>query len=55
MAEDRLVENGYVPSVVTESESGGQAKKNSGIVWKQDPASGTEASPGSTVTIYANP
>ena len=53
VAEDRLVANGYVPSVVTESESGG--KKNSGIVWKQDPASGSELSEGSTVTIYANP
>ncbi|HYN37015.1 MAG TPA: transglycosylase domain-containing protein [Actinomycetota bacterium] len=55
VAEDRLVENGYVPNVITESESGGGAKKNSGIVWKQEPSSGTEATPGSTVTIYANP
>lgn len=55
VAEDRLVENGYVPNVITESESGGGAKKNSGIVWKQGPSSGTEATPGSTVTIYANP
>ena len=53
-AEDELSSSGYIPSVVTESESGG-GKKKSGIVWKQDPASGTELGAGRTVTIYANP
>ena len=53
-AEDELSSAGYIPNVVTESESG-NGPEPSGIVWKQSPSSGTEADPGSTVTIYANP
>jgi penicillin-binding protein 1A len=52
-AQDKLVASGYVPDEVTQSESGGG--KRSGVVWKQSPASGTELSGGSTVTIYVNP
>ena len=51
-AEERLSNAGYGVDVVTQEESGGGP---SGVVWKQDPASGTSASPGTTVTIYANP
>jgi membrane peptidoglycan carboxypeptidase len=55
-AQAALIEVGYSPEVVTEAESRkGKAKKNSGLVWKQDPASGTAADQGSTVTIYVNP
>ena len=51
-AEERLSDNGYEANVVTQSEAGGGP---SGVVWKQDPASGTSAGAGTTVTIYANP
>jgi penicillin-binding protein 1A len=55
-AQDALVARGYIPDVIEQAESSkGQAKKNSGLVWKQDPASGTEAEPGTTVTIWVNP
>jgi membrane peptidoglycan carboxypeptidase len=55
-AQAALIEVGYSPEVVTEAESSkGKAKKNSGLVWKQDPSSGTEASQGTSVTIYVNP
>ncbi|MDQ3985162.1 MAG: transglycosylase domain-containing protein [Actinomycetota bacterium] len=55
-AQDRLVAVGYVPRVVESAESNGKkARKRSGQVWKQDPASGTEAEEGTTVTIYVNP
>ena len=53
-AQDELVNAGYVPDVITESESGG-GRKRSGVVWKQDPASGTELGEGATVTIWVNP
>ena len=43
-------------AVETESEEDPTAAKaRSGRVWKQDPASGTSAQPGTTVTIYVNP
>ncbi|MDQ3953921.1 MAG: transglycosylase domain-containing protein [Actinomycetota bacterium] len=55
-AQDALVARGYMPDVIEQAESSkGQAKKNSGLVWKQDPSSGTEAEPGTTVTIWVNP
>ncbi len=55
-AQDALVARGYVPEEIEEPESArGQAKKNSGLVWKQDPPSGTEAAQGTTVTIWVNP
>ena len=55
-AESALAGSGYSADVVTEAESSpGQAKKHSGLVWKQDPASGTTADEGTTVTIYVNP
>ena len=55
-AESELHSHGYDVRVVYQRESSrGQARKNSGLVWKQSPASGTEAQPGSTVTIWVNP
>jgi penicillin-binding protein 1A len=55
-AEANLRNAGFSPRTVTESESSpGQARKNSGRVWKQDPASGSQVPHGSTVTIYVNP
>ena len=55
-AESELHASGYDVRVVYQRESSrGQARKNSGLVWKQSPASGTEAQPGSTVTIWVNP
>ena len=55
-AESELHAGGYDVRVVYQRESSrGQARKNSGLVWKQSPASGTEAQPGSTVTIWVNP
>ncbi|MDQ4145297.1 MAG: transglycosylase domain-containing protein [Actinomycetota bacterium] len=53
-AEDELSSSGYIPDVITERESGG-GRSRSGVVWKQDPASGTALSPGGTVTIWVNP
>jgi penicillin-binding protein 1A len=55
-AESELHSGGYDVRVVYRRESSpGQARKNSGLVWKQSPASGTRAEPGSTVTIWVNP
>jgi penicillin-binding protein 1A len=55
-AESALFGAGYSVETVTQAESSpGQAKKNSGLVWKQDPSSGTSLSEGSTVTIWVNP
>jgi membrane peptidoglycan carboxypeptidase len=55
-AESELHSGGYDVRVVYQRESSpGQARKNSGLVWKQSPASGTPAEPGSTVTIWVNP
>jgi serine/threonine-protein kinase len=55
-AEANLRNAGFSPRTVTEAESSpGQARKNSGRVWKQDPASGSQVPHGSTVTIYVNP
>jgi penicillin-binding protein 1A len=60
MSEDNavsaLIEVGYDAEVVTQAESSpGKAKKNSGLVWKQNPSSGTPADQGTTVSIYVNP
>jgi penicillin-binding protein 1A len=55
-AESELRSAGYAVRIVTEKESApGQAKKNSGRVWKQDPAGGSSAAEGATVTIWVNP
>jgi penicillin-binding protein 1A len=55
-ATEILDSEGFVVDVVTEPETNkGQAKKNSGKVWKQSPGSGTEVEDGSTVTIWVNP
>jgi membrane peptidoglycan carboxypeptidase len=55
-AESELRDAGFAVRVITEKESApGQAKKNKGRVWKQDPAGGTSAESGSTVTIWVNP
>ncbi|MDQ3963100.1 MAG: transglycosylase domain-containing protein [Actinomycetota bacterium] len=54
-ARNRLQEAGYQVDVIEERESGGRARHNRGKVWKQRPAGGSEAEPGSTVTIWVNP
>ena len=54
-ARERLEGAGFEVEVVTEAESGKNAKRNKGKVWKQSPSSGTEADRGSTVTIWVNP
>jgi penicillin-binding protein 1A len=55
-AEDRLREAGYEVATVIQAEGDKkQAKKRRGQVWKQSPASGTNADSGSTVTIWVNP
>jgi penicillin-binding protein 1A len=55
-AEDLLEGKGFKVDVVVEPESNkGQAKKNSGKVWKQAPGSGTELEEGATVTVWVNP
>jgi penicillin-binding protein 1A len=55
-AESELRSAGFAVRIITEKESSpGQAKKNSGRVWKQDPAGGSSAERGSTVTIWVNP
>ncbi|MEA2433415.1 MAG: penicillin-binding protein, partial [Actinomycetota bacterium] len=51
-----LREDGFTVVTIREAESNkGQAKKNSGRVWKQSPSSGAEVRRGSTVTIWVNP
>jgi membrane peptidoglycan carboxypeptidase len=55
-AESELRDAGYAVRIITEKESApGQARKNSGRVWKQDPAGGSSAAKGATVTIWVNP
>jgi penicillin-binding protein 1A len=55
-AESELRAAGFSVRIITEKESApGQAKKNRGRVWKQDPAGGSSAEDGSTVTIWVNP
>ncbi len=55
-AEGELHSFGYDVRVVYQSESSpGQARKHGGLVWKQSPASGTQAASGTTVTIWVNP
>ena len=55
-AENRLTEAGYRYATVIQAEGDKkQAKKRKGQVWKQSPASGTNAENGSTVTIWVNP
>jgi penicillin-binding protein 1A len=52
----RLEDAGFAVEVVEQAESApGQAKRNSGKVWKQAPGGGSEAEPGSTVKIWVNP
>jgi penicillin-binding protein 1A len=55
-AQSILTDNGFETSVVTEAQpKRSEARKNSGLVWKQTPAAGTELTEGSTVTLYVNP
>jgi penicillin-binding protein 1A len=55
-AESELRSAGYAVRIITEEESShGQAKKHSGLVWKQDPSGGSSAASGATVTIWVNP
>ncbi|MFN2526116.1 MAG: transglycosylase domain-containing protein [Actinomycetota bacterium] len=55
-AEAALRNEGFNVRVIVESESDPQeARKRKGRVWKQDPAGGTQAEEGSTVTIWVNP
>jgi penicillin-binding protein 1A len=47
---------GFDVDVIEQAESSrGQAKKNSGKVWKQSPGGGSEGNEGDTVTIWVNP
>ena len=47
---------GFSVRVIYQKESDkGQANRRRGRVWKQDPSSGSQASRGSTVTIWVNP
>jgi penicillin-binding protein 1A len=55
-AQSILSGEGYTASVVTEAQPKvAKARKNSGLVWKQSPATGTDLTEGSSVTIYVNP
>jgi penicillin-binding protein 1A len=55
-AEGRLESEGFSVVWKTEPEPNpGQASKNSGLVWKQQPAAGTTVDEGTTVTIFVNP
>ena len=55
-AEAELHSAGFDVRVVYQRESNrSAAARNKRRVWKQSPASGTSASPGSTVTIWVNP
>ncbi|MDQ4065235.1 MAG: PASTA domain-containing protein, partial [Actinomycetota bacterium] len=56
LARDELRAAGFDVDVIYEEESGrGRARRNRGRVWKQEPAGGTEAERGDTVTIWVNP
>jgi len=55
-AVERLRQSGFKAEVITEAESRkSRARRNAGRVWKQNPAGGSEAERGSTVTIWVNP
>lgn len=55
-AESELHDAGFDVRVIYQSESDeGDSRRNRGRVWKQSPASGSEAEAGSTVTIWVNP
>jgi penicillin-binding protein 1A len=55
-AEARLESEGFAVEGKTQPEPNpGQASKNSGLVWKQQPDSGTTVDEGTTVTIFVNP
>jgi penicillin-binding protein 1A len=55
-AEGTLQAKGFNVNAIIEPETApGQARRNSGRVWKQSPSSGTSAKRGSTVTIWVNP
>jgi len=55
-AESRLRQSGFKVEVIYEAESNRRnARRNSGKVWKQNPAGGSEAERKSTVTIWVNP
>nr|MBA2725464.1 transglycosylase domain-containing protein [Actinomycetota bacterium] len=50
----RLQDAGFRVRLIEENESRSEARKNPGEVWQQSPGGGTQAEPGSTVTIWAN-
>ena len=55
-AESHLHNEGFDVKVVYQRESDqAAARRNRGRVWKQSPASGSQAEPGSLVTIWVNP
>lgn len=55
-AESRLHSDGFDVRVVYQRESDpAAARRNRGRVWKQSPASGSQAASGSLVTIWVNP
>ncbi|MDQ3870105.1 MAG: transglycosylase domain-containing protein [Chloroflexota bacterium] len=55
-AQSLLSGEGFTARVVTKAQPvAAKARNNSELVWKQEPAAGTELAEGSSVTIYANP
>jgi penicillin-binding protein 1A len=55
-AESELEGNGFRARVIIQPESSpGQARKNSGRVWRQSPSAGNVANQGSEVRIWVNP
>ena len=52
-AESTLQSNGFNVDIVVKRGRGG--KKDSGVVWRQSPSGGSEATQGSTVSIWVNP
>jgi len=55
-AEAQLRADDFAVRAIQEAESDpSDAKKHRGLVWKQEPASGTEVKRGSLVTIWVNP
>lgn len=55
-AESAIERAGFeVETVVARESDRKQADRNEGLVWKQSPAGGSEATEGSTVTIWVNP
>jgi penicillin-binding protein 1A len=54
-AERRLTQAGLATQRIIEEQPGSRGGGRRGRVWKQSPAGGSEAEPGSTVTIWVSP